>query len=278
MAVALFTLAAVGGLWLLHLVYVAAMAAVGRRFGLVLRDASVGVGPTVWGRRPGSVWKFKPLPLGGYARFLPDHEDGDHAIDAAVPPPGSMAAAPAWVRLLVVLAGPASNILIGLLLLAGPVFAGAPQLAVVGDAPGEWLGHTDEPSSAAGQLRLAADTGGEYARRLVTFESLAGWGGWMAFANTAGRAAAGSLADGATLFGLLAACLGLINLLPVPPLNGFHAVRAGLAAVTGREWFARSIGTLSIPGVLVTLAVNLRVMLLDVRWVFDRVSALAAAG
>ena len=75
---------------------------------------SVGFGRTLWSRQRGETeFVVALLPLGGYVRML-DERDG------AVSPedlPRAFASRPPWQRILVLLAGPAANILFAILLL-----------------------------------------------------------------------------------------------------------------------------------------------------------------
>jgi regulator of sigma E protease len=99
---------------------------VGRLFGVKVEAFSVGFGKEVAGftDRRGTRWKLSALPLGGYCQFKGDMNP------ASVPDEEALAAIPAgqrndafhfkplWQRALIVLAGPAMNIVIALAIFA----------------------------------------------------------------------------------------------------------------------------------------------------------------
>ena len=99
---------------------------VGRWFGVKAEAFSVGFGKEIFGRtdRRGTRWKLSAVPLGGYVQFkgdmnpasMPDADMGD-----AAPPEerdGSFHHAKLWKRTLIVFAGPATNLLVAIGILA----------------------------------------------------------------------------------------------------------------------------------------------------------------
>ena len=99
---------------------------VGRWFGVKSEAFSIGFGKELWGRtdRRGTRWKVSAIPLGGYVQFagdmnpasqpsqewlaLPDHERAQ-----------TFQAQPLWQRALIVLAGPVTNLLVAIAIIAG---------------------------------------------------------------------------------------------------------------------------------------------------------------
>jgi membrane-associated protease RseP (regulator of RpoE activity) len=107
---------------------------VARRFGMKIQEYFLGFGPRLWSIRRGETeYGVKAIPAGGYVKIagmnpfetVPD-EDRSRAYGAK----------PIWQRALVILAGPLSHVLVGLILYFA-LFAtyGDPntQLVVVGD-------------------------------------------------------------------------------------------------------------------------------------------------
>jgi regulator of sigma E protease len=137
-------------LWLILLAFVCALGPlvffhelghylVARLFGVAAEVFSIGFGHEVfgWTDKQGTRWKVGWLPLGGYVRFIGDmnasSEPGDesdipeHLRDRAFP------LRPVWQRFLIVLAGPAANYVLAILIFA--VFfaaVGAPRTNIVG--------------------------------------------------------------------------------------------------------------------------------------------------
>lgn len=117
---------------------------VGRWCGIGAQTFSIGFGHEIagWTDKRGTRWKIGWLPLGGYVRFAGDMDPASMGknLDALSPEERARAfhAKPIWQRFLVVLAGPAANFLLAVLIFAGffmaygvprtpPVVAGVAQ-------------------------------------------------------------------------------------------------------------------------------------------------------
>lgn len=210
-----------------------------RRAGVHATEFFAGFGPVVlaWRTRTGLRVGLKAIPAGGYVKVvgMTSKEDvGD------VPEARTYRAASRGRRLAVVAAGPAVNLAFGLLLLV---------VAAVGD-----------PAPGADRDPVTAARAGWASTSLVTTGTLGGVGqlvgdldGYVAtFGDPAGRAdeaptrflspvgvaqISDDVADrgGWTVVRLVAIVsvgLGVMNLLPLPPLDGGHAL------VVGLEWLA----------------------------------------
>jgi regulator of sigma E protease len=95
---------------------------VGRAFGVKADVFSIGFGKELlgWTDRRGTRWKVSILPLGGYVKFAGDmNAGGQPSPEWLMLPPEERArtfqAKAVWQRFLIVLAGPATNFLIGIL-------------------------------------------------------------------------------------------------------------------------------------------------------------------
>ena len=97
---------------------------VGRAFGVGADSFSIGFGPELagWTDKRGTRWKLGLLPLGGYVRFTGD-ADATSRPDAAPLSEADRARSfhlkPVWQRFLIVLAGPAANFVVAILIFAG---------------------------------------------------------------------------------------------------------------------------------------------------------------
>jgi regulator of sigma E protease len=98
----------------------------GRRFGVKVEAFSVGFGREIGGftDRHGTRWKFGWLPLGGYVRFAGDmnpasQPSADWMSLPAAERSGTFQAKPLWQRAIIVAAGPVTNFVIAILILAG---------------------------------------------------------------------------------------------------------------------------------------------------------------
>ncbi|HEX4848689.1 MAG TPA: RIP metalloprotease RseP [Novosphingobium sp.] len=97
----------------------------GRAFGVRAEVFSVGIGKELWHRidKRGTRWRFAAIPLGGYVLFAGDADASsrpDPALDGASAErlKGTFPGAPLWQRTLIVLAGPAANLLVAVAIIA----------------------------------------------------------------------------------------------------------------------------------------------------------------
>jgi regulator of sigma E protease len=103
---------------------------VGRWFGVKADAFSIGFGREIagWTDKRGTRWKVGWLPLGGYVRFAGDMNAASEPSREwlELPPEErerTFQAKPVWQRFLIVLAGPATNLIFALLVLTGFVMA-----------------------------------------------------------------------------------------------------------------------------------------------------------
>ncbi len=132
-------------LWLILIAFVCALGPlvffhelghylVARMFGIASETFSIGFGREIvgWTDRQGTRWKVGWLPLGGYVKFVGDMSPASNPDEESNIPEGMRHRAfqlrPVWQRFLVVLAGPAANFLLAILIFAA-LFAivGKPQ-------------------------------------------------------------------------------------------------------------------------------------------------------
>lgn len=103
---------------------------VGRWFGIGADVFSIGFGREIvgWTDRRGTRWKLSALPLGGYVKFAGDmnpasQPSADWLALPAAQRQRTFQAHPVWQRALVVLAGPAVNFLVAIIVIAAGVVA-----------------------------------------------------------------------------------------------------------------------------------------------------------
>ena len=105
---------------------------VGRLSGIRAEVFSVGFGPRLLARRDrnGTIWQLAAIPLGGYVRFLGDDNAASAGKGRAVDPAlrrQTLAGAPLWARFATLLAGPAFNFVLSILIFGGfALFQGLP--------------------------------------------------------------------------------------------------------------------------------------------------------
>jgi regulator of sigma E protease len=97
---------------------------VARLFGIPAETFSIGFGNELlgWTDRQGTRWKVAWLPLGGYVKFVGDMSPASEPADLESIPDHLrervFQARPLWQRFLVVLAGPAANFILAILIFA----------------------------------------------------------------------------------------------------------------------------------------------------------------
>ena len=103
---------------------------VGRLFGVKADSFSIGFGHEVAGftDRRGTRWKLSALPLGGYVQFAGDMNPASQPSEEWLNLPAeereqTFQAKPLWQRALIVAAGPVTNFLIAVVILAAFTFA-----------------------------------------------------------------------------------------------------------------------------------------------------------
>lgn len=99
---------------------------VGRWFGVKADSFSIGFGKELfgWTDKRGTRWKLSALPLGGYVQFAGDMNPASKPDPAWLALPAeerekTFQAKPVWQRALIVLAGPVTNLLLAIAILAG---------------------------------------------------------------------------------------------------------------------------------------------------------------
>lgn len=111
---------------------------VARMFKIPAEAFSIGFGRAIvsWTDKQGTNWKVGWLPLGGYVKFVGDMSPASAGLDSDLSPDDRKRAfqlRPVWQRFLVVLAGPAANFLLAIIIFASFfAFVGTPRTNVVG--------------------------------------------------------------------------------------------------------------------------------------------------
>jgi regulator of sigma E protease len=119
---------------------------VAKAFGVRVLTFSVGFGRRLWGFRRGETeYRLSLVPLGGYVRL------GGENPDEVTDDPREFLNKPRWQRILVYLAGPAMNVLLAIVLVAGLFMAGIEVMSLPDMPP---LISGVEPASPAAQAGL----------------------------------------------------------------------------------------------------------------------------
>lgn len=103
-----------------------------KKSGVKVEEFAVGLPPRIWGKKKGeTTYAINAIPFGGYVKLL--GEDGADEND-----PRSMASKPAFVRLIILVAGVTFNLLLAYLLIVASYIIGIQQPIIPGlaDQPG----------------------------------------------------------------------------------------------------------------------------------------------
>jgi len=121
---------------------------VAKSFGVRVEIFSIGFGTRLWGyKRGGTDYRLSALPLGGYVKMA-----GDNPLEDRKGDPDEFLSKPRWQRVLIALAGPAMNIVLSVILVAGIYMRGSKQPAFL-DHPMDLVGVLqDSPAQKAGLM------------------------------------------------------------------------------------------------------------------------------
>jgi regulator of sigma E protease len=122
---------------------------VAKAFGVRVEIFSIGFGPRLWGRKKGDTdYRISGLPLGGYVKMA-----GDNPLEERKGDLDEFLSKPRWQRALIAVAGPAMNIILSILIVAGIYMHGSKEPAYL-DQPMVLAGVL--PDSTAQKSGLAA--------------------------------------------------------------------------------------------------------------------------
>jgi regulator of sigma E protease len=122
---------------------------VAKAFGVRVEIFSIGFGPRLWGRKSGDTdYRISGLPLGGYVKMA-----GDNPLEERKGDPDEFLSKPRWQRALIAVAGPAMNIILSVVIVAGIYMHGSKEPAYL-DLPMVLAGVL--PNSTAQKAGLAA--------------------------------------------------------------------------------------------------------------------------
>ena len=262
-----------------------AFAIVGRQLGATVETIGIGWGPMIARRTYGAIeFKLHFLPFGGYTKFfgdeigvgaLVDVEDRLDEFDhASREPPVPFNQLPVISRAAVILSGPVTSLLFGLGLTGAAmllpdsevVVDRAAQIPIAPTAVPE-LGIIGRPASFESQNALFRETFVEFWHRLVTFQSLSGWGGFLGALVTCAVAGITSLGAWISCIGVLCVGFAFFNLLPLPSLNGGELLLLAAESVFGRP-SDRLLARVAHYGIFASLLLMAVILFLDAQWLF----------
>lgn len=204
----------------------------GAALGGIVEEVSVGAGPTLWFCTVrGIKLKFGAIPIGGYTRFLNQEALQKGETEEGIPVSREegipFEELPIGSRFITIGLGPLSFLCIGVIFFA--IAQTLPHSDVVVSSQSNFpirptavpgLSVIPRHADAISQAQLVLNTSLEFFWRVITLQSLQGWGGILGMIVTC--SGAGVLATGAwySCMGAVIFGFGLINLLPLPGYSG----------------------------------------------------------
>lgn len=185
-------------------------------FGVGVRIFSLGFGKILLKKKIGETeYVLSAIPLGGYVKM-----DGVTPDDTTNPDFSKMySRKPVWQRTLIVLAGPLFNFLLAFFILAG--------IALMYHAPDQAI-----LRAVSTTTNIIAEIAKAVWGILTGSISIQNIGGPIGVAQASGRIMAKDGLEGVLfLAALLSINLGVLNLLPIPPLDGGHLPLLALEAI-----------------------------------------------
>lgn len=259
--------------------YVLLQAVVGWWIGATVLRIGLGVGPAFARKQIGEIeYCLGALPLGGFTKFYGE-QDADFEVE---PTRLRLEDTSILGRMLLLLVGPLSNVLVGCLLMALPVQFGSPQVVaspqtIANIVPQEklspvsvpMLGFADTPSSFRGQISLVRETAVRFWQELRILRWNKQWGGPLSWFVTVGTAMTHSVSAWLTCVGLFVLVLGIANLAPIPTLNGGHLLMLSLELI-GIHLRKKQVFAITMVGFLLVLTCSILALGLDVKWLISR--------
>lgn len=276
MAWLLMTLLTLVAFGIVQAVYALVQAFVGSAFGAGIEAISLGFGPVLIDRTIGGVsCRISAIPMGSYTKFVGSDSQTDQSESVGFESEkGAFEKLPRLSRLAVMLSGPVSSLVIGLICVSIPVAIGGDQVVVDSALPEVWkkngvphLTVAQYPSTWKGQETLFTSTALEFFMRIATLRSLSGWGGYIGWLSTMGSAGNDSPTVWLSCFGVTIFAIGVVNLLPIPTLNGFYILFLLIDPVFGKRAEAIRSTTSLIGAIAMLFLVFGRIILTDIMWI-----------
>lgn len=252
------------------LLYIWLQGVVGRLLGATIEQMSLGIGPVLYSRRlNGTEWCISGIPLGGYTKFFGHDATDQPSLDETQLRFDQTSVVG---RMFLHLVGPLSNGLLGVLLMGIPVLMEARQAVVdpaaetlVASASIPHLGLASEKSSIEGQRQFFRATFVEYWRGWHMLDGDS-WGGLFSSFVTCGLAGTYDLFAWMTCTGVILIGIMIMNLLPVPILNGGHFIIL-LPQLFGLRMPDSVVQKLHVVGIFFVLGLMINVCISDVKWI-----------
>ena len=231
---------------------------VARSFKMPVTEFAMGFGPQLLCReKNGTVYSLRAFPIGGFCALEGEEEESDDPL--------AFSNQKVWKKVLVLVAGATMNFILGFLL----------TWLILGIDYHESLGFfrilVGSFKTCLNFVSLVIESLGQLIHGEISISELSGVVGVVDAINDVGQSSA-SVIDGVEnvifLVAFISVNLGVMNLLPLPALDGGHIftllITAAIESVTGKKVNPKIENTIHYVGLLLLLALMVLVLFNDV--------------
>jgi len=218
-----------------------------RAFDVKVTDFAIGMGPAIWKRQKGeTLYAIRAIPIGGYCKM--EGEDEEEKSDR------SFSAKSWWARIIVLVSGALMNIILGFVLCLILVITSPAELGFFGTIGVAWTwtwGMVAEIFNFIGML-----FGGE-----VGIEVLSGP---IGVGEAVGEMARLGMWQVGVLAAFMTVNLGIMNLLPLPALDGGRIIFTLFEGITGKKLAPEKEGIIHFVGIVLLFGLMIFVTYNDI--------------
>ncbi len=234
---------------------------VARLFSIKVDRFAIGIGPTVYAfTRGGTLYSFGMLPLGGYVQFREKEEEIESMR--------ALGSESKVAQMCVFAAGCGMNLLTAAALFTPMYYFGGTVITPlqVVQVPGKpfWEALLSAVSYT-GALFSGLSVGTVVALYEVVIGNASAASGPIGIIHAAFGAVQNGWTTTLWFMGLLSVGLAAFNLIPIPPLDGWHLLRVGLEAATGKVVPALALKVAGAAGIVFLLTIIAVVTFSDIR-------------
>jgi len=223
-----------------------------RAFDVKVTDFAIGMGPAIWKKQKGeTLYAIRVIPIGGYCKM--EGEDEEEKSER------SLSAKPWWARIIVFISGALMNIVLGFVLCLVLVITAPPEY---GFANIGFFGTIQVALSATWGMVIAIF---DFLRMLITGEiGVEVLTGPVGIGEAVGEMAQEGAFDVAFLTAFMTVNLGIMNLLPLPALDGGRIVFTLIEGITGKALPPEKEGIIHFVGIILLFGLMIFVTYNDI--------------
>jgi regulator of sigma E protease len=236
---------------------------IAKYLGVNVYEFAVGMGPVIASKeKGGTTYSFRAFPIGGFCDLdgteveVMDGEDGEEEIELKrSEDPNDFINQPAWSKILILLAGPIFNIILALIIMTAVLMIASSVKMSFIDAL------KDSLATVAYYFVIIWRT---IAGLFTGKTSASEFSGVVGIVNIMAQEASYGLANLIYFMGALSVNLGVMNLLPIPALDGGRIVITIARKLSGDRLSERAEAIINGAGMVLLLALMAALVVKDV--------------